>query len=472
MVITPAQYAQTPVYDLLVEAAQGRLGFDQRLVRAIVERGEQAVQDIVRFGFGDRSSDRVRLEEDLIAILEHLACPQGLPFLIACLRQEPLDPSEELIRALQRLGPEAIGPLVELYGELGHEKGGDVAFILATFRNRDPRILQLLVDRIPYDAGDAAFLLGVFGDPAAKPVLEELIERATKDPSLARSLGNEAEEALSALECTVVEDPPVPTSIFDLYPEAIEPLFDVLTVEEKIEFLQSDSAELRADCARSFIDQELPEEVAKLLIEMARTDPNVGVRAVACAALGSRADEAPVWALLREKLEDGAAPAAERCGALVGLASRLRDDAELKTYVERFYSDPATRARALEAMWRSMDPSYAPLFRQHLEDPDIDIRRQAIKGIGFLEVSSEASRLVPLFQDEEFRLDALFSYALCVSVERLERGEMAALLRRIEEIAGGLSEHEGEVVETALDTRLILHGQEPVFSPAGARDLD
>jgi hypothetical protein len=116
-------------------------------------------------------------------------------------------------------------------------------------------------------------------------------------------------------------------------------------------------------------------------------------------------------------------------------------------------------------MWRSMDPSYAEIYRSHLNDEDIDVRRQAIKGIGFAEVSSEANKLVELFMDEEFRLDALFSYALCVPVKKLERGNMPALLRRIEELAGALSEHEGEVVETALDTRLMLHGLEPVFLP-------
>lgn len=465
MVITAAKYGSTPVYDLLVEASQGRVGIDQRLLRSITDRGEAAVDDIVRFGLGNRGADRIQLDEDLVALIQYLGSPKALPYLIEYLRHEPLDPTEDLVHAFQRIGSPAVEPLLSLYKELGPEDGGDVAFILATFRNRDPRILDLITERIPLDAGDASFLLSVFGDPAAKPILQELIQRAESDPALARSLGKEGTEGLAALDQEVDEDSAEPVNIFDVYPEYIEPVFDVLSIAEKIEFLKCDSAELRADCATSFIDREIPEEVVPLMIAMAKSDPNVGVRSVACAALSGLADNDDVFALLSAKVADSAVLLPERCGALIGLSSRLKERPELKPFLDEFYLNPSTKARAIEAMWRSMDPAYGPVYRRHLEDADIDIRRQAIKGIGFAEVSSEANKLVELFVDEEFRLDALFSYALCVPVKKLERGNMPALLRRIEELAGGLSEHEGEVVETALDTRLMLHGYEPVFLP-------
>ncbi|MCC6368457.1 MAG: hypothetical protein IT165_33445, partial [Bryobacterales bacterium] len=50
-----------------------------------------------------------------------------------------------------------------------------------------------------------------------------------------------------------------------------------------------------------------------------------------------------------------------------------------------------------------------------------------------------------------------------VPIQRLQRGDMPQVLKKIEDLAGGLSDAEGEVVETALDTRLVLHGLEPVF---------
>lgn len=465
MVITADKYDSTPVHGLLVEASQGRVGIDQRLLRSILNRGESAVEDIVRFGLADRSNDRIPLDEDLIALIQYIGSPKAIPLLIHHLRAEPLDPTEDLVHAFQRIGEPAITPLIDLYNDLGPEEGGDVAFIIASFRNKDPRILDLLQSRIGTDAGDAAFLMAVNGNPEAKPVLEELVERAKADPTLSKSLGREGEEALAAFDQKVEEDPAEPVNLFDVYPEHIEPVFDVLTTEEKIEFLQCPSAEMRADSATSFIDRDVPPEVVPMLVTMAADDPNVGVRAVACAALGGVVEEEEVFNVLMQKVGDKKAPPPERCGALLGLSTRIKQTPQLKTYVDEFYANPGTCARAIEAMWRSMDKSYANIFKRHVGDADIDVRRQAIKGVGFAEVSSEAPKLVELFQDDEFRLDALFSYAMCVPIKKLERGAMPGVLRRIEDMAGGLSEHEGEVVETALDTRLMLHGHSPVFLP-------
>jgi len=41
---------------------------------------------------------------------------------------------------------------------------------------------------------------------------------------------------------------------------------------------------------------------------------------------------------------------------------------------------------------------------------------------------------------------------------------MKPLLRRIEDLAGGLTDSEEELVKDALDQRLLLHGHDPVFS--------
>ncbi|MBL8177090.1 MAG: hypothetical protein JNK48_20620 [Bryobacterales bacterium] len=464
VIITADKYKDTSVYDLLAAAAKGHIGVDQRLLRAIVDRGEAAVDDIVRFGMENRFEDRIILDEDLIAMIQYLASPKALPFLIEYLRHEPEDPPEDLVHAFLRIGEPAIGPLLELYKELGPDVGGDIAFVLASFRQHDPRILKMLSTRAADDPGDAAFLMGIHGDPAARALLDKLSNQALIDEKLAEKLGSEAEEAISSLELTSDSpDIPEPVSLWDLYPEYIEPVFDVMDVEEKIEFLRSDSAEMRADAATSFIDREIPEEVGEILIELAEKDPNVGVRAVASTALGFFAEEDRVFRLLTAKLADASKPAPERCGALLGIATVAKQHPELRHYFDEFYANPGTCARAIEAMWRSMDTSFYEVYKRHINDADIDIRRQAIKGVGFAEVSSEAPKLVELFRDEEFRLDALFSYALCVPLKRLNRGDMPQLLKKIEDIAGGLSEVEGEAVTTALDTRLILHGQEPVF---------
>ncbi len=90
------------------------------------------------------------------------------------------------------------------------------------------------------------------------------------------------------------------------------------------------------------------------------------------------------------------------------------------------------------------------------------MRHHAIYGIGYLGVASEAGRLVELFEDEDFRHDALIGYTLAVPAE-VTRSRMKPLLRRIEQLAGGLTTREEELVKDALDQRLLMHNQKPVF---------
>jgi hypothetical protein len=116
-------------------------------------------------------------------------------------------------------------------------------------------------------------------------------------------------------------------------------------------------------------------------------------------------------------------------------------------------------------MWKSLDPRFRKYMVQHLDDPDPAIRHHAIYGIGYLGVGSEAGRLVELFEDDDFRHDALLAYALAVPSD-VSRGRMKPLLRRIEQLAGGLTRSEEELVKDALDQRLLLHDQKPVFGEA------
>jgi preprotein translocase subunit SecA len=76
---------------------------------------------------------------------------------------------------------------------------------------------------------------------------------------------------------------------------------------------------------------------------------------------------------------------------------------------------------------------------------------------------AEAGRLERYFFDEDLRQDALYSYALAAP------GKVSALhvrqvLVKIDKLADGLSADETELVETALDDLLELHGLAPVFS--------
>ena len=115
-------------------------------------------------------------------------------------------------------------------------------------------------------------------------------------------------------------------------------------------------------------------------------------------------------------------------------------------------------------MARSFDRRFTSYPPEHLDDPDSDIKTQAIWGIGYLGLSQEAPRLVELFDDEDFRSDALFAYTLAVPGET-STGRVRALLKKVEEAAGGFREDEEDLVRIALDQRLMLHGKSPVFFP-------
>jgi hypothetical protein len=132
--------------------------------------------------------------------------------------------------------------------------------------------------------------------------------------------------------------------------------------------------------------------------------------------------------------------------------------------IEVLYDDPKGRAKSLKAMARSIDRRFAIYPPKHLEDPDPEIKRQAIWGVGYLGLSADAPRLEDFFDDNEFRSDALFAYALSIPGDT-SRCRVHALLNKIDEVAGGFRVDEEVLVKIALDQRLMLHGFKPVFFP-------
>lgn len=172
-------------------------------------------------------------------------------------------------------------------------------------------------------------------------------------------------------------------------------------------------------------------------------------------------EETEVVDAMLKKLRDPATTIEERGGLLVGLSAEA-DRNEVRTAIVGLYSSPEGRAKALEAMWRSMHPSFRDYFAKHLDDPDLEVRRGAIWGIGYYGLRSELSRIRQLFEDEDLRSDAIFAYALALPGE-ISRGRIKGLLARIEKDAHGLSEIEEDLVKAALDERLMLAGKEPLF---------
>src|SRR5262249_35086008 len=154
----------------------------------------------------------------------------------------------------------------------------------------------------------------------------------------------------------------------------------------------------------------------------------------------------------RACLEDESAQDEERCGALSSLATRDGVDSELERAMLAFYQRPATRAQALHAMAVSQDDRFARYFRKHLDDPDSRICIQAMLGAGLLHLESEAPRLVPYFQDEDLREEALPCYTMCAPCEPTRAG-LRRLFKKIDDLAGGLSMSEEFAVKDALNAR-------------------
>jgi len=149
----------------------------------------------------------------------------------------------------------------------------------------------------------------------------------------------------------------------------------------------------------------------------------------------------------------------ERTGLLVGLSAEA-DRNEVRKAIVELYEMLGGRAKALEAMWRSMHPSFRDRFARHLDDPDLETRRSAVWGVGYYGVRTELEKLRKLFDNEELRSDALFAYALALPGE-VSRGRINSMLARVQKDARGLSEMEEDLVKVALDETLMLAGKEP-----------
>jgi HEAT repeat protein len=458
--ITPDQFDATPVYDLLRDASEGRIGLDQRFIRSIVSRPDQAIPALVKWGTEDHEDASIDIAEDIENMLLFLDTPDAIPFFIHQIRLSPVEVSDTVLEALYKQRDQAVEPLLKLYAELEEDLGGEVAFILATFRKYDERVLQILLDRLEYDAGDGAISLGVYGDPAAKPALEKLLAEIGESDA---HLKSDITGAIAELGRPIENVFPNPFDIWGLYPEIGLPQFDLLSEPERLEMLKSESPKFRVEAITSFINRDYSDEARERLFEIAKSDSDEEVRGTAWEALTTVVeDHNEIGEAMFARLSDNSAPSVERAGALIGLASKLKNNRDLRSFAEEFYHNDVTRAKALEAMWKSFDRSFAEYMPQHLDDADEDVQRAAIWGVGYLGITAASEQLVRLFDDQDLRSDALFAYALSARHE-ISKARIHGLYRKIEEAAEGLTERESELVQLALDERLMLNGKEPVF---------
>lgn len=450
---------------MLEAAARGHLGLDHRFLHSLLDRPDESLPALLEFAKRDRSSDPVDLAPELIAIFRYWKTPESIPFFVSYIEEEPTDIPDEAVEALVELGQPALEPLLALYERLDEGDSGEVAFILANLRAKDDRVLHILLDRLEFDLSDTVLLLGVYGDARARGSLEAAAADLKAEEA---ELRRDIEEALETLDQTSAPAAPqemqdVPFDIWSGYPEEADLPMDALDDDERLSLLKGAAGEYtRAAAAASFFNTELSDGQRTTLLESATVDGSATVRARAWEALMNSTENAEVIAAMLDKLRNADTDIEERAGLAVGLAPET-DRNEVREAIEALYQEGSYRAKALEAMWRSMHPSFRDYFARHIEDEDVEVRRSAVWGVGYYGVKTELDALRKLFTHEELRSDALFSYALALPGET-SRGRIQGLLSKIEKDAKGLTELEEDLVKAALDERLLLAGKEPVFA--------
>jgi hypothetical protein len=380
----------------------------------------------VRFAAEDRRDDLVDLEPQLIDLFRSLRTPESLPFLMDVIRRDPADVPDEVLESLVELGSAAVEPLLGLLAGLPADHPGDVPFLLAALHIQDPRIFEALQRHAAVDPEDGAMCLEVCNDTGAS-------------------------------------EPSEPFNIWELYSEEDSPDWSALGDEERLAIFDRGSAQMRLEIAESYHGSEFPEAVRARLLDSAKNDPEPPVRGACWEALEDLAEEPETRRAMLAVLKDPAATWEEKAGAAIALAQRT-DSPAVPAAIEALYNDPRSRAKALKAMARSFNPRFGDYPPRHLDDPDPDIKRQAIWGVGYLNLSSQAPRLEAFFEDEEYRTDAMFAYALSVPGET-SPGRARALLKKVAAAAGGFLEDEEELIQVAIDQRLMLHGKKAVFFP-------
>ncbi len=465
MILDPDKLLEVPPAEVLAAASNGQLGLDHRFLHAILDRSDEAFPAVLEFSRHNLGEDAVDLSPDLILLFRHWKRPEALEFLLKYIEEDPTDVPDEAIEALVAIGAPALEPLLKLYGELDEGESGEIAFILANLGVKDPRVLKLLLDRVDFDLSDTVLLLLSYGDPDARSTLEaQLSKLGEEDVQLKKEL-DEAIRILGEPDRTnpdsgVRSDDP---DIWALYPEKADLPLELLTRDERLSLLDSSaSAEVRASSAGSFFNLDLSDEEVAALLKTATHDPDPSVRARSWEALMNNTENSKVIEAMLKALRNPELSIEERGGLLVGLAPEA-DRNEVREAIDKLYGENGGRAKALEAMWRSLHPSFRNNFAQHLGDSDIEVRRSAVWGVGYYGLRTELDQLRKLFDDEELRSDAIFAYALAMPGET-SRGRAKGLFERVKKDARGLSEVEETLVKAALDERLMLAGKEPFFS--------
>lgn len=154
------------------------------------------------------------------------------------------------------------------------------------------------------------------------------------------------------------------------------------------------------------------------LLGLLEQDPDEGVRAAAAAALGkfvllgeleeiSKSKSNPIVTKLLEVVQREPAGIIQRKALeSLGYSSNASIPQLIKKALER--DDAAWTASALFAMGRSLDEHWGKIVLEHLSDPELLIKSEAIRAAGELELTSSLPTLFEILDDEDIDNDLRF----------------------------------------------------------------
>ena len=89
MFLDPDKLNEATPAEVLEAAARGQLGLDHRFLHALLDRPQEALPAAVSFGARGRTEDVVDLGPELVALFRHWKAPEGIPFLIGYIKEDP-----------------------------------------------------------------------------------------------------------------------------------------------------------------------------------------------------------------------------------------------------------------------------------------------------------------------------------------------------------------------------------------------
>jgi HEAT repeat protein len=238
--------------------------------------------------------------------------------------------------------------------------------------------------------------------------------------------------------------------------------------------IQDEDEKVRMLAVRTLWEYE-SNDLVQTFLQMVTSDPASEVRAAAASALGKYVYLGEIEELPEEtlhqiedallKIANGTDASLVRRRALEALGYSSRKEVSPMIETAYYSGNNDWMASALFAMGRSAHEGWGPLVMDMLENDATDLRFEAARAAGELEISEAVPRLVELLndEDEEVRSAAIWSLSQIGG-----EGVREILEGMYEEIEG---DDEAEFIETALDNLAFTEDMQ-LFSLLDVPDVD